>query len=843
MTTLKSLFSGLFKAGGRPGRRRSSKGGNPVEFSTRFDIFHYLDFTIPELQPVKLSLDFEKRDKAFEQFFHYLKIRTSPAFLCRWWKQEEILELLRHDYEESAAALLEAKEQILSHRFRLFASHAIQADARILWNRSYESGTAMDTELWPPGIRYRAAELEAEGRQDIRFVWEFNRHQHFLDLGKAYWYTGDEACTQEFIDEVSTWIEQNPYMLSVNWADSYEIALRGILWIFAYGFFFRSELVDEEFFRPFYQTLLEYGHVIHEALQRPASSIPTHHLVAQATFLYFVGTMCPEYVQSKEWGKFGWDVLQWKTPLLASEDLKQDCVASLTSIVELYLMVLLVRKNNRYHVPPAVFETLNALMQHLSAFVKPDGSLAHFGTAWPCHLLTGMFAPQPDNAQYLFVLAAIVLKSPTLAYLGRRVDGALLWFIGEEGLREFEQIPMRPPEKSSYLVSNASFAMMRDGWEPDSSYCLMATAASDAHASPLAHSDLFSFELAIRGRNYIKDSGPYSFQNDEWNGFFRSMWAHNGVTVDRVKHLPFQQKFLTSECDTWISTPRFDLVSASHSGFEELDEGISHRRAVFFYKPDYWIFCDLLTGEGQHFFDQYFHFPPFRLNVDFTNKCVKVKLNDAEHFILMPFNAHELDVSIFTGGESPDSGWISQGYRQQVESPFIRYGKKTIAPSSFHTLIHSYFHDEARAFSGRLLQAEVSGSPLLSHEVSALEISHERETHYFTLVHDMKYERIQIEHMTFSGRLFFLRKEGDAFRELLLFKCSLLKVDDKVLFQSKTPVEYLALRFDGESLYADCEENYTFQMEYPEISQVFVNNRQASLQYEEQMRIISTARI
>ncbi|MCP4402932.1 MAG: hypothetical protein GY801_37220 [bacterium] len=843
MSKLKSLFSGLFKAEGTPGRRRSSKGGGPVEFPTKFDIFHYLDFTIAELQPVKLSLDFEKRDKAFEQFFHYLKIRASPAFLCRWWKREEIIEILQRDYAEDASALLEAKEQILAHRFRLFASHSIQADAQILWNRSYEPGAAVDTDLWQPGKPYQAAELEADREHDIRFVWEFNRHQHFLDLGKAYWYTGDEACAQEFVEELSAWIEQNPYPLSVNWAKPYEIALRGIFWIFGYSFFFRSELVDEEFFCRFYQALLEHGHAIHKALQRPDPSTRKHHLVAQAAFLYLLGTMFPEYVQSKEWGKFAWDVLQWNTPLLSSEELMQDCVASLSSTIELYIMVLLVRKNNRYHVPPVVFETLNAMMQHLSAFMKPDGSLARFGEVWPCHLLTGMFASNPDKAQYLFSLAAILLKNPNLAFIGRRIDASLLWFLGEEGRQEFENIQMSPPEKSSYLLSNASYAIMRDGWGPAGSYCLLATAATGTHASHQGHSDLFSFELVIRGRGYINDSGPYSFHADEWNEYFRSMCAHNSITVDRVEHLLFDHKSLTSECDIWASTPRFDLLSAFHSGFEELAEAIIHRRAVFYRKPDYWIFCDLLTGEGQHFFDQYFHFLPFRLHVDFTNKCVNAKLGDNEHFILMPFNAHELDVSIFTGGESPDSGWIGKGYKQQVEAPFIRYGKKTSAPTSFHTLIHTYSHDEPRVFSGRLLQVEADNSPLLSHEVSALEISHEQETHYFALVHDMKYEIVQIEHLIFSGRLFFLRKEGDTFRELLLCKCSLLKIDGKVLFQSETPVEYLALRFEGETLYADCEEHYTFQIEYPEISQVFINNRQASLQYEGNMRIISTARV
>ena len=844
MSKLKSLFSGVFKTGGSSGRRHASKGGSPVEFSTKFDIFHHLDFTIPELQPVKLSLDFEKHEKAFEQFFHYLKMRTSPAFLCRWWKREEIVEMLQEEYTTEAQALSEIKEQILSHHFRLFASHSIQAGTKISWNRNYETGAAVNTELWQPGKRYRTEELEADRHHDIRFVWALNRHQHFLDLGKAYWCTGDEACPKEFVEELSDWIEQNPYPFSVNWASPYEIALRGIFWIFGYSFFIRSELFDEEFFSRFYQALLEHGHAVYEALQRRHdSSTPKAQLVAQVTFLYLLGTMFPEYNRSKAWGKFAWDVLQWNTPLLSKEELMQDDVASLASIVELYVIVLLVRKNNRYHVPPIVFETLNSLMQQLSAFVKPDGCLTRFGEAWPCYLLAGMFASRPGNAQYLFSLAAILLKKSSLAFIGRRFDASLLWFLGEEGRQEFEDIPMSPPEESSLLLPNDSYAIMRDGWEPDSSYCLLSTATTNVHASPLAHSDLFSFELVIRGREYIKDSGPYSSHPDEWNEYFRSMSAHNSVTVDRMQHLAFRNNSPKSACDIWASTPRFDLLSASHSGFEELDEAITHRRAVFYYKPDYWIFCDLLTGEGQHFFDQYFHFPSFRLNIDFSNKCVNVKLENSEHFILMPFNAHELDVSIFTGGESPDSGWSSEGYKLPVEAPFIRYGKKKSAPGSFHTLIHTYSHDEPRAFSGRLLPVESHNGSLLAHEVSALEVSHEEETHYFTLVHDMNYETVQIEDMTFSGRLFFLRMEGDKIREVLLFKSSLLKAEEKILFQSETPVDYLALRFDGETLHAECEGNYTFQTNYPEISQVFVNNRQASMQYEENMRIISTSRI
>ena len=375
MNTLKTTFSKLLKHKGFFTSKDSAKSAKfPAEFSTKFDIFHYLNFNIPDLQLVKLSLDSGQQEKAFEQFFQYLKMRHTPVFMGNWWKRAEIVQTLKEQFPEAVPNLLKAADNILQHQFLLFGKHNIHTGTPIFWSRSYEEGVPHDNEIWEPGHTYSKAKLFADTPEDIRFVWELNRQQHFLDLGKAYWYTGEKEFVQEFINEISDWIIQNPYPLSVNWVDSYEIALRGLFWIFGYMFFFCADEVDEEFFCRFYQVLLLHGHAVYDVLQTTAKSLKPYHIVANAALLYLLGTVFPEYIQSKTWNKLGWEILQWESNWLKLEQLVQGSLPALVNAIELYCMVLVVRKNNRYHFPQAIITGLAKLLDQLALFLNRMGN-------------------------------------------------------------------------------------------------------------------------------------------------------------------------------------------------------------------------------------------------------------------------------------------------------------------------------------------------------------------------------------------------------------------------------------------------------------------------------------
>lgn len=862
MNMLKSVFSRLLTGTSSPSHRKPGTTviGFPGDPSASFDLFEFLNFAIPELHSVKLSLDFEKKDKAFEQFLQYLRIRHSPVFLCQWQKRAHLIDTLNESYPDAVPQLLQSADSILQHRFLLFSAHRIQAGSPISWNTSYEEGNIGDREAWQTGQSYSSAELGDDPKRDIHFVWELNRHQHFLDLGKAYWATGEKRYVEEFITEITEWIEQNPYQRSVNWASSYEVALRGVFWLFGTTFFVHSDLIQEAFFCRFYRALLMHGHAVYDALRATSKPSQTHHLVAQAAFLYLLGTMCPEYAHSKPWNTFGWDILQWNTTLLTVEQFANMSLVSRVAVIELYCLVLAVRKANRYHISQKLFDELTGLFQQLALFMKPNGTLARFGAEHPRQLLTGM-SVRAENFRYLFAMGAVLLKNPTFAAIGNTFPESLVWLFGNEGSKEFQALSstssltasgtdsstssLTAGHRESCLAPNGEYAVMRSEQDTRNGYCIISTGMNASGASPeLKHADFLNFELSANHEDYLIDSGAYSFHpRDIWNQYFCSFQAHNTVSVDRIQQINLATRHVESTFDAWITTPTFDFLSGFHTGFDDLQEPVIHRRSIFYYKPNYWIINDILTGEGMHFFDQFFHFPSFRLNVDFMNKSVDVQTAQNHHFLIMPLNPHEMDVSIFTGGETPDSGWMSDGYRREISAPLIKYGKRTIAPTSFHTLLYAYISENSLNISGRVPQVYSStNEPLLCDEVSAIEISTPTETHYFALVYKNS-SSIRFANITFSGKLFFLRKQEGEIVDIRLYKATLLIVENITLFQSETEIENLTLTLQGNTLLITSPENCTFRMQLPHITEVLVNNRKALLRRDDAMLLISTARV
>jgi len=63
---------------------------------------------------------------------------------------------------------------------------------------------------------------------DHKIIWELNRHQYWLQLGRAYWLTGDSRYARAIVDQLESWLEANPPLTGINWASMLEIGLRTI---------------------------------------------------------------------------------------------------------------------------------------------------------------------------------------------------------------------------------------------------------------------------------------------------------------------------------------------------------------------------------------------------------------------------------------------------------------------------------------------------------------------------------------------------------------------------------------------------------------------------------------
>ena len=79
---------------------------------------------------------------------------------------------------------------------------------------------------------------------DHKIIWEINRHQHWLGLGRAYQLTGDRRYYDTFVTELEDWMSRNPPLAGVNWASMLELAFRSLSWIWALHFFAPAAMDD-----------------------------------------------------------------------------------------------------------------------------------------------------------------------------------------------------------------------------------------------------------------------------------------------------------------------------------------------------------------------------------------------------------------------------------------------------------------------------------------------------------------------------------------------------------------------------------------------------------------------
>jgi hypothetical protein len=158
----------------------------------------------------------------------------------------------------------------------------------------------------------------------------------------------------------------------------------------------------------------------------------------------------------------------------------------------------------------------------------------------------------------------------------------------------------------------------------------------------------------------------------------------------------------------WHSEADFDLLDASHSGYERLPEPVTHRRRIVFRKESFaWLVSDSLEGRGEHLVESFLHLAPGgdvsvpsasetrTSEIDETVEELS-KLARLDHRLLLPSEgaihyAREgtgvLIVPLNWESLVLESGWFAPRWGQRVPAPVVTLSGRMAAGSSVGYLI------------------------------------------------------------------------------------------------------------------------------------------------------------
>lgn len=633
----------------------------------------------------------------------YFRRRERPRFHFTWSDRARILSVVSD--EQQRATILDADE-VCRNIFRFRRVAPIRFEDGINWT------------FCPAG--------------NTDWTWDLNRHPYFITLGKAYWYTGNEKYAAKFIELLLDWMGKNPSGVGrQNWDSVLEVAVRLNTWIWAFFFFRRAAAFGQDELVAFLKGLLVHARYLAARIERHAAN---NHLLLEAKALAFCGLLFPEFKEARQWCDSGLRILR-------AEVEKQVCSDGVHAerallyhrrILSDLLEMLVLLENNDAPVPEPIIRRVEKMLDFDRHITKPDGTIPLFGDS----ALAELQARFSGRGGGTVLLGRIRLDEADL-------DEEMAWLLGRRDLEHAVPIA-RDGKLASRAFPEGGYFVMRGGAGPQGLYLAFDCGPFGYKPVPIhGHADALSFALFAYGSSLITDCGVYSYHmGDDWRDYFRGTRAHNTIVVDGRDQSALLKagrvyRMAQATLHRWESNEHYDLVDGSHDGYSRLAEPVLHRRKIFFFKPEYWIVVDLLTGQGQHRLEQPFHLMPWAMpEVDQATKAARVKCDGRQVLTIVPLDA-SLEAEIITGATDPIQGWVSFFSGEKIAAPVLQYGKNASMPVSLVTVLYPHppgGNDELRAMS--IAVTAVNGEPLDENRVSGLAVETAEHLDLCVVSHD-----------------------------------------------------------------------------------------------------------
>jgi hypothetical protein len=543
-----------------------------------------------------------------DALLEHLATRPGSSFLLPHDSANHAAAILQRRYPEYASALVDAADACCRNELSLGGQNFSFAEG-IDWHTDPVTGRRWPLLYWKRLDQY----LWSESAADSLFVWELNRHQHFVALGIAFWLTKDDRYVAAFECQIQSWVKSNPLRHGINWRDGLEIAIRLISWTVAFQFFRSSSRFREETGKIFLKSLWQQADFLSSHLQTTTmpGAVPNNHLIGELTALVLVGAAFPEFRMAAVWRDTALHLLNQEVKAQTHSDgtNKEQATVYHRFVAELLLLIVTRSRQSALPAVPILEHILEGMLEYVAGTVTPSGTVPMWGDSASIRVL-GM-GHNKDFWDFRPILSAgaALFGRPDWKYVAERFDEAALLLLGAVGLDRWEQLEAAPPKWTSREFPDGGQYVIRDSWSGDTDVAFFRCGpfglGGEGHCAH-AHCDLLSFLLYMRGEPVLVDSGTYTYHGP-WRDRFRLTEAHNTVMIDghdqavplhnfSWKHVP------EAKCIDWTGE-RVRGVLADFGKVEFSREILHPRQGI-------WHLIDTFTGRGEHMMEWFFHFAP-----------------------------------------------------------------------------------------------------------------------------------------------------------------------------------------------------------------------------------------
>ncbi|MBN2000686.1 alginate lyase family protein [candidate division KSB1 bacterium] len=593
------------------------------------------------------------------------------------WQEDVqgLLKLFDDEYLDDKMFTIQRAKDLLQKRFFIFGrTHQFQNE--IDWHFDIFEEKSI------PLVYYKDINYWDSGTvREVKYVWELNRHQHFVTMAKAYLFTGNETYAQELFSRWEHWIEKNPFKYGINWTSSLEAAFRLISWTWALQMVKNSRHFTPLLYIRILQSIEQHALFIEGKLSLYSSA--NNHLLGEALGLYYAGCYYPELHQSTRWCETGYRLFCREFPEQVFEDgvIKEQSLHYQQYNFYFALLFKIAIDFVNESLPNITLNRLENMAHFISSLMDSRGNVPDIGDQ------DGGCVIQLDEGERTPFKNAL----NTAAVLFKRSDfkcsgftQGSLWLCGMSGYVLFNsfQTPGRTDAVrrfpyGGYIVIRKPVVTLPQ------TLCFDCGPLGLGRLAAHGHADALSVWWSVDGEPVLRDSGTYLYLGaGQWRDYFRGTSAHNTLRVDGLDQSEIQGPF------QWGRRAKAELIEctqnksilmrARHNGYSHL--GVYHERAIEF-KENFWIIRDILHGRGRHTAELFFHLGECTTRL--AEQSVLCRFRNLQ--VTFHFLPQDVKISVEKGGALPVCGWQSYYFGEKHESTVIRAVIKKPCPTELIT--------------------------------------------------------------------------------------------------------------------------------------------------------------
>ena len=578
------------------------------------------------------------------------------------------------------ARYLAAADRIRDGSLDIFALRGVDLGEPPRWNRDPKTGIEAPL-AFGKTLDYRNPDIVG----DIKYLWEPNRHLHFVTLAQAYAMSGKDKYFHKLAEQLDSWLHCCPHRLGPNWASSLEAAIRLINWSIAWQLLggvhckkFETSHYAELRLR-WLRSVYQHAEFVRGWLSLHSSA--NNHLIGEAAGLFIAGLCWPHWRRSGTWVDTGKRILEREALAQNAPDgvNREQAVSYHRFVLDFLILCMLAGKANGQRFSADYESRIESMLDYVASIMDAGGNMPQFGDADDgrvAHLSQdGGFCPYRS----LLATGAILFGRGDFKLKAGPLDDKTRWLVGAKADQQYRQLDAektRLPPRQTF--PEGGYYVLGCDFDTPNEIRLVADAGPLGYRSIAAHghADALSFTLSVGGREIFIDPGTYAYHTQRaWRQYFRGTSAHNTVRIDGLDQSVQGGNFIwlkkaKAGCSLWLSSAGKDSFEGWHDGYMRLGDPVKHRRLLELDKAARRLLIeDTLDMGEEHEVELFFHCSE-RCTVDPVPQGYLISQEGISIRLTLP----ELDnaqSAVYRGSTAPLLGWVSRAFDSRQPAPTI----------------------------------------------------------------------------------------------------------------------------------------------------------------------------